>query len=109
MKTEQTRPTFFGRMGTKKVRRESGRETPDLTLDIPVKIAVQLCLEPQPQWNDWNDYRDGFRGSGDKTLIGDNIGYGHHMTPQTISNKKRIKDLENRRRLRQKSPRNQKL
>lgn len=48
-------------MAIKKDRKHSGRKT----------ICIQDKDYPFEQafWDDWNDYRDGFRGSRDKTLI----------------------------------------
>ena len=30
---------------------------------------INECLEPQEYWNNWQDYRDGFRGSKDRTSL----------------------------------------
>jgi len=30
---------------------------------------INLCLEPQVYYNDWQDYRDGFRGCDDRKQI----------------------------------------
>ncbi|MDP2925860.1 MAG: hypothetical protein Q8N99_05805 [Nanoarchaeota archaeon] len=56
-------------MITKKDRRHSGRKT----------ICSQDNGYPyqETKWDNWSDYRDGFRGSKDKTLIRKRgIGYG---------------------------------
>ena len=46
---------------TKKIRRHSGRVTSRSTLKASKKWIIDNCLEPQEFWDDWNDYRDGFR------------------------------------------------
>ena len=89
-----------------KDRRGSGWTTPTTTLTIPKKEIIAMCLEPQPYWDDWIDWRDSFRGHGDQTLIGDNIGYSYDYETAE-KKKKRLKALEHRRRIRQNSPRNQ--
>lgn len=45
----------------RKVRRHSGRVFPDSTIKMPQKFLIDNCLEPQMFWDDWKDYRDGFR------------------------------------------------
>ena len=44
-----------------KDRRRSGWVTPRLTIKTKHKEIVQECLEPQPFYDDWNNYRDGMR------------------------------------------------
>jgi len=46
-------------MATKKDRRQSGYVTPQAT--IPPKDLEKLGLMITPFYDDWNDYRDGFR------------------------------------------------
>ena len=46
---------------SQKDRRHSGWVTPRLTTKNKHKKIVQECLEPQPFYNDWNNYRDSFR------------------------------------------------
>lgn len=45
----------------KKDRRASGWTYGYSTLRAPKKYIIDNCLEPQPYWDNWNDYRDGFR------------------------------------------------
>ncbi len=52
---------------TKKLRRHSGRITPNFK--GKKEILIEQGLEPQPYWNDWRDYRDGFRGCNDRKMI----------------------------------------
>ena len=55
---------------SQKVRRDSGRVTPTSTLKIPKRVIIDNCLEPQEQWDDWTDHRDGMRAGGrDKTKL----------------------------------------
>jgi hypothetical protein len=60
-------------MLTKHTRRHSGWVYPDSTLkdNKPINI-INECLEPQPYYDDWIDYRDGFRDYNDKTKIRNN-------------------------------------
>ena len=53
-------------MISSKVRRHSGRITPRFS-ERSMKKAdlLWLALEPQVYWDDWQDYRDGMRGSDD--------------------------------------------
>jgi hypothetical protein len=53
---------------SKKLRRHSGRVTARLVLKDKKDIIINECLEPQIYWDDWNDYRDGFRYSKDNTI-----------------------------------------
>ena len=48
-------------------RRHSGRVAPHSTLKRKKKKIIDECLEPQEYWDDWVDYRDGFRGYNDHT------------------------------------------
>lgn len=50
-------------MVTAKDRRHSGRVTPDWSRGrkIKYKEAVQEALEPAPEYDDYENYRDGFR------------------------------------------------
>lgn len=46
----------------RKTRRHSGRRSPDiLAPTIKWKDLGDLAVEPQEYWDDWVDYRDGFR------------------------------------------------
>lgn len=51
-----------------KDRRHSGRVTPRC-FGIKNELLVKEGIEPQVYWDDWNDYRDGFRGCNDKKMI----------------------------------------
>ena len=44
-----------------KDRRHDGWVTPTLTIKAKHKEIVTECLEPQPFYDDWNNYRDGMR------------------------------------------------
>ena len=46
-------------MTTKKDRRGSGRSEARIT--IPARLALEEFIEPVVFWDDWTDYRDGFR------------------------------------------------
>ena len=46
---------------SKKDRRHNGWVYPNSTLRCPKQYIIDNCLEPEPYWNDWGEYRDGFR------------------------------------------------
>ena len=46
---------------TTKIRRHSGRITPETTIKGKKKEIIDDCLDPQEFWDDWEDYRDGQR------------------------------------------------
>lgn len=46
---------------SKKQRRHSGWTTPNSTIRMPKNYIIDNCLEPQIFWDNWNDYRDGYR------------------------------------------------
>jgi len=47
---------------SKKDRRNSGREYPRITAPMmKYSEIIEQGLEPKEYWNDWMDYRDGFR------------------------------------------------
>ena len=52
-----------------KLRRHSGRVTPRLAKGMTMKVLIEEGLEPQTYWDDWKDYRDGFRGSDDRKML----------------------------------------
>jgi len=54
---------------TNKTRRHSGRITPRLRIKGNKENIINDCLEPQVFWDDWKNYRDGQRGSGDRKLL----------------------------------------
>jgi len=54
---------------TSKTRRHIGRITPRLNKGVPMKELIEQGIEPQDYWDDWKDYRDGFRGKGDKKYL----------------------------------------
>ena len=75
-------------MTTKKDRRHSGRKTVcNQDNDYPIE---------ETKWDDWSDYRDGFRGSRDKTIIRKTgMGYckrmGKNLDPKIKENNKKLK------------------
>ena len=52
-----------------KDRRHSGRVTPRSVGGMKYFEIVEQGLEPQDFWDDWEDYRDGVRGSNDKKQL----------------------------------------
>ena len=51
-----------------KARRHSGRVTPRF-FGMRKEILIEAGIEPAVCWDDWSDYRDGFRGCNDRKLI----------------------------------------
>ena len=56
-------------MATKKDRRHSGWITPISTIKAKRSEIINECLEPQPHYSDWDDYRDSQRSPSDKTKL----------------------------------------
>ncbi len=54
---------------TLKKRRHSGRITPRFAIKGKYSELIADALEPQEFWDDWMDYRDGFRGDNDRKHI----------------------------------------
>jgi len=52
-----------------KIRRYSGRVTPRNVPGTKISLLMRDGIEPQVFWDDWSDYRDGYRGSKDKTRL----------------------------------------
>ena len=47
---------------SKKIRKHSGRVSPKYIEKLPFKLREELDLfDERTFWDDWNDYRDGFR------------------------------------------------
>ncbi len=51
-------------MVNKKKRRHSGRYTPKLHSKMPYDEMMEECLEPQEEYDDWIEHRDGMRDYG---------------------------------------------
>ena len=56
-------------MKPRKVRLNSGRYTPRLAIKDKRETIINNCLEPQEEWDNWIDRRDGMRGYDDRTRI----------------------------------------
>jgi len=54
---------------SQKLRRHSGRRRGRIIESIGKENIIEQCLEPQEYWDDWKDYRDGFRGCKDRKLL----------------------------------------
>lgn len=52
-------PTYVSR--TPKVRRHSGRQQARISGKMPLDWLRENCFEDNEYWDDWNDFRDGFR------------------------------------------------
>jgi len=53
----------------RKKRRHSGRVTPNSTIKLKKSKLIEECLEPKEMYDDWTNYRDGFRGYDDRTKL----------------------------------------
>ena len=51
-----------------KDRRHSGRVSP-ICYGAKKEILIEEGIEPLDFWDDWQDYRDGFRGCKDRKMI----------------------------------------
>lgn len=61
-------------MLNEKLRRHSGRVTP--RFKVRKELLIEQGLEPLPLWDDWVDYRDGFRGCNDRKMLRDEHMFG---------------------------------
>ncbi|MBU2539921.1 hypothetical protein KJ786_02070 [Patescibacteria group bacterium] len=77
--------TMFYKMKTKKDRKHSGRKT--------IFVSDDNYPFQETFWDDWNDYRDGFRGSKDRTLIRKSgQGYGKKkLEPEVDKSNKKLR------------------
>ncbi len=74
---------------TKKLRRHSGRIFPRCS--IRNELLNEEGLEPQPYWDNWRDYRDGFRGNKDRTMLrNENMGLGGFFNVKRWNKKLRL-------------------
>ena len=82
-----------------KLRRYSGRVTPRLNKGTSIKILIEDGLEPQVYWDDWKDYRDGFRGSDDRKMLrNEHMRFSRHFDVKRWN--KKLKNLLLRRKAR---------
>lgn len=85
---------------SEKLRRHSGRKVGRIAFPFSRDWIINQCLEPQEYWDDWSDYRDGFRGSNDRKLL-----RSKYMTSAKYLNverwNKKLRTLIERRRARQ--------
>jgi len=96
MKYLKTRQTI-----TRKIRRNSGRVTPNSTLKCKKKFIIDNCIEPTEFYDDWVDYRDSYRDLSDKTLLKkypNNAGYWREI--EINKENKKLKLLLKRRKAR---------
>ena len=61
-------------MLNEKLRRHSGRVTP--RFKGKKELLIEFGLEPQSYWDDWIDYRDGFRGCNDRKMLRNEYMFG---------------------------------
>ena len=91
-------------MITKKTRRHCGRYTPRMAGKMKFSEMIKEALEPQLNYDDWRDYRDGLRFDPDKTHIrSKNIKF---LRDTVIKFNTKIKKLIERRRAKKGSVRN---
>lgn len=58
-----------------KMRRHSGRVFPSC-YGARKEILIEEGIEPQAHWDDWKDFRDGFRGCDDRKMIRNRYMFG---------------------------------
>lgn len=57
----------MGIRSSQKTRRNSGRRFGRIIFDgMNKEEVINYCLDPQVYWDDWKDYRDGFRVDRDR-------------------------------------------
>lgn len=74
----------------KKARRHSGRITPRC-YGLRKEILIEEGIEPLPIWDDWKDYRDGFRGCDDRKSLRSKYMWGARYLNVKRWNKKLLK------------------
>lgn len=75
----------------KKVRRHSGRYTPNLEMKGKFSEMISNAEEPQEEYNDWLEYRDGYRGDSDRTKLVKGKGGFWQDKKEIEKNNKKIK------------------
>ena len=60
---------FTTKMKCRKHGKVTGWTYPESTVKGKKAEIIAECLDPEPFWDDWNDFRDGFRGYPDNTKI----------------------------------------
>jgi len=80
--------------------RKDGWVTPRCELLAKKQFIIDNCLEPRPFYDDWTEYRDGFRGYDDRTRIRpENMCHAEFF--KVAKYNKKLKKMEARRRLKQ--------
>jgi len=51
------------------MKKRTGWTYPDITIKGKKSDIIAECLDPQPFWDEWNNYRDGMRGYPDRKKI----------------------------------------
>ena len=99
-------------MGRKaRLKKRTGWVTPNSTIRMPRRYIIDNGLEPQKHWDDWQDYRDGFRdwASDRKKLKKDSIILYKSWYPELIEkllkNNNKLKRLLKRRKAMKNNPR----
>lgn len=94
----------FTRTRSQKKRRHSGWVTPQATVNLSRQEMVDQALEPNPFYDDWEDYRDGQRNfHGDRTKFKKTDKLWHHSVGECdscrvlLKNNKKLKLLYKRR------------
>lgn len=95
---------------------KDGRCYPRIGIKEKKQFIIDNCLEPQVRWDEWNDYRDGYRDIfGDGKLIKravEKINFSQdcneHVTTRISRNKKNVLLLDRQKVRRQNNKRNNK-
>ena len=89
-------------MVTRKDRRQNGRVTPIIKLNIKREELVEQGLEPEEYWDDWEDYRVGFRINRDKSQLRSRfINFAKNLEVERYN--KKIRKMSKRRLLKKRS------
>lgn len=81
-------------MKSRKIRRHSGRYTPNLHLKEKFSEMIINAEEPQENYDDWNNYRDRVRINTDKSQIrNERVNYGSEKEEIKSFNKKIKKEI----------------
>ncbi|MFA5174513.1 MAG: hypothetical protein WC438_05010 [Candidatus Pacearchaeota archaeon] len=79
-----------------KTRRHDGRVDAKIFLDDKKQNIINNCLEFNEYWDDWQDYRDGFRLNKDRKMLRSKfISFAKYLNIDRWN--KKIKKLINRR------------
>ena len=95
-----------GKMKRAKWKRKSGWITPETTVKANRNELINKCLEPQPFYDDWENYRDGMRWNRDRTHLKNKHSYMGKPHENLEKENQKLKRLIKRREAKKESVRN---